>query len=344
MLMGGLCVYVFFVISGFYMALILTQRYDAKAHLKMFYLNRFLRIYPTYWFVLALAICYYCVCNYITSGKTPEPVLFAISLHVNIWQTAAMWFANITLFGHDLMHCFHWSPVSGFSFLAYQATNHPSGVFWLGDATWISPAWSLGVEVVFYCMVPFIYDKSKAFLVSFAGVSIFSFWYLNQYTVGGAYFVGFSSIWMFVLGIFGFRFYQWAKPLFQKITCKPLQAFVYSSPIAWVVLFPSIFKSDLNLVVVILVGALSVPLLFFISERSSIDRLIGNLSYPLYISHELVSGAVASATHRFQIGVRTQAWLEIVASIIFASFLYFLFDRCFEQLRSRNVSQAVKPA
>jgi peptidoglycan/LPS O-acetylase OafA/YrhL len=42
----------FFMISGLYMALILSDKY--RRSLKTFYVNRALRIFPTYWLVLLL--------------------------------------------------------------------------------------------------------------------------------------------------------------------------------------------------------------------------------------------------------------------------------------------------
>lgn len=42
----------FFVVSGFYMALVLHQRYGGR--LRDFYANRLLRLFPLYWAALAL--------------------------------------------------------------------------------------------------------------------------------------------------------------------------------------------------------------------------------------------------------------------------------------------------
>lgn len=54
---AGLAVKVFFVVSGFYMALILSEKYEAKPRGRwLFYSNRFLRIFPLYWVVLGVDV------------------------------------------------------------------------------------------------------------------------------------------------------------------------------------------------------------------------------------------------------------------------------------------------
>ena len=53
-LLGGqTSVQLFYIFSGFYMSLILNQKYIAKnSSFKLFITNRLLRLFPIYWFVL----------------------------------------------------------------------------------------------------------------------------------------------------------------------------------------------------------------------------------------------------------------------------------------------------
>lgn len=56
---GEIAVQSFFIISGFYMSLVLDRKYDAAANLtnyKLFITNRLLRLYPIYWIILILTI------------------------------------------------------------------------------------------------------------------------------------------------------------------------------------------------------------------------------------------------------------------------------------------------
>ena len=50
---GPLAVQAFFIISGFYMSLILNEKYiGVNNSYKLFISNRFLRLYPMYWVIL----------------------------------------------------------------------------------------------------------------------------------------------------------------------------------------------------------------------------------------------------------------------------------------------------
>src|SRR5262245_33449300 len=53
---GPLAVQAFFVISGFYMALVLNERYDRPELNRTFYVNRALRIYSLYAVFLLLSL------------------------------------------------------------------------------------------------------------------------------------------------------------------------------------------------------------------------------------------------------------------------------------------------
>lgn len=52
--MGGAAVPAFFIISGFYMTLILETKYRGSDQLWLFYSNRVLRLFPLYWFFVLI--------------------------------------------------------------------------------------------------------------------------------------------------------------------------------------------------------------------------------------------------------------------------------------------------
>ena len=51
---------IFFAISGFYMALVLNSKYDVSLRgSRLFWSNRLLRLFPTYWIVFLLTLVVY---------------------------------------------------------------------------------------------------------------------------------------------------------------------------------------------------------------------------------------------------------------------------------------------
>lgn len=66
---GPLAVQAFFIISGFYITLILNEKYvDVNNIYSLFISNRFLRLYPIYWSVLFLIIVSNFVVFYLSKG------------------------------------------------------------------------------------------------------------------------------------------------------------------------------------------------------------------------------------------------------------------------------------
>ncbi len=145
---GRAAVEIFFMISGFYMALILKQKYDSGIRgYKLFLTNRILRIYPLYWVIIVLTLLaslgaylfarnIWALIPFVNaSGTMTGFSLFAISM------------MNLTLFGQDLSHFRNYSPTTGFSqFLI------------------VPQSWTLALEMMFYLMAPFLV-KMKTWLL-----------------------------------------------------------------------------------------------------------------------------------------------------------------------------------
>ena len=72
--MGGeIAVELFFIISGFYMSLILNEKYNTPDKILIFYKNRFLKLFPIYWTVLIFTITLFVVSYFLLEkGSTLE--------------------------------------------------------------------------------------------------------------------------------------------------------------------------------------------------------------------------------------------------------------------------------
>lgn len=275
---GQLAVQMFYIISGFYMTLVLTEKY-ATAPVD-FYLNRALRLLPTYWIICAGALIAYGVLYEATGGGFFAE--FSKSLR---GASPAM---------------ISWAVLSNTSLV---------GLDWLTGKMplLIAPAWTLGLEVTFYALAPMIVRRNIGVLVALLGLSVLL--RLSAYLVygvGAPYTRGAYQFFPFELALFlaGALSYR----LYARIRDTDVGRWCGLSLIPAVLLLQVLQKGvTLSLpgnsaalvtcwVVFFSYFALAVPFLFRDTRASALDARIGALSYPLYLIHypllELYKGVI----------------------------------------------------
>jgi peptidoglycan/LPS O-acetylase OafA/YrhL len=247
----------FFVISGFYMAMVLNGKYRETAP-SVFYANRARRLLPTYYIgiILALAVSWQTVLSDFMNLSVPLRVMFLVQ--------------NSFIFGQDLSYIIC-NPVGAGCASPIALTLNP-------------PTWSIAAELVFYCVAPFLLKGiGRTFLLFSAGL-IYHF-LLNGipfplYTIdlfqpltrdSLAYFLYGSSFMFFGAGALSYHLSKDSKLSYYFVGLPALVALSYVNPPlpSWQ----------------LLLFALSVPLIFQITARNRVDRFIGELSYPVYIVH-----------------------------------------------------------
>jgi peptidoglycan/LPS O-acetylase OafA/YrhL len=124
-------VIVFFILSGFYMALVINEKYGNLPNgTAIFYEARFLRLYPAYAIILLASIA---VQNWFLMPN----VFFVPDPSLGWWQRALYITLNVTVIGQDV--------ASSFDPTFHLFQNHP-----------VSIAWTIGTEALFYLLAPFI--------------------------------------------------------------------------------------------------------------------------------------------------------------------------------------------
>jgi peptidoglycan/LPS O-acetylase OafA/YrhL len=274
MLVGGrLAVECFYFISGFLISYILTEgRYSSIGN---FYKSRYIRLFPTYIFIALLSIPIAVWSAHRFAGFAALPLTAKSLLLV----------ANATLFGGDWV-MFSAVNHGTFSFTSDFKNSNPQ----LFNFLLIPPSWTLGVELSFYAVAPFIIKRWKVLLailvVSLSirllairlGVGMHDPWTYRFFPL---------EIALFIIGAFVHQlaFKRWRLveririPLWLPTAIVSLIIVAYGSvPVPLIVKVPILLGSVV----------MSLPWLFGFNSSSKLDSWIGDLSYPIYVSHWFV--------------------------------------------------------
>lgn len=284
---SALAVEIFFMISGFYMALILGEKYTGNKSLRYFYKNRFLRIYPAYLFVLAAWL------------------LISISLRLEkghwvfLSDAVAMfsrsdWFtrlhasvANFFLLGQDslflLRSCQDGSLGLG---CAAQGALPP----WMMLA--VPQAWSIEVEMLFYLLCPLLVRLRTNVLAAVAFLLLAAKLYVLGVIPPGAYWaIRFPpfELALFCLGILAYRVYR---DYLKKRAGGPFMSMMAALFFSFLLFCRFIHSDVAQMAVTYMVAFAAMPYVFRLSRNNRADRFVGDLSYPIYLVHEAVAQMV----------------------------------------------------
>ena len=341
---GGDAVKVFFMISGFYMAMILREKYGRGLNgVIPFWKNRFLRLYPLYVVVLAASISWHLFCTWMTHGGTPVPSVIRIAHELPWWQCTWVWVTNLGLVGTDLPSLFHWSKNEGLRFLAALPADDVNGVVWMGYTVWVRQAWSIGAEIWFYALAPLLAFASRRALAGFGFATALITLGFHYYLPGPAYFFWPALLSYFVLGIGLFRLHAYLELEWHLPQSETMRGLIGASSVLWLVVLP---WAGLPLPPLLLyaTAAVSIPILFAVTKQNELDRRIGNLSYGIYLNHLLVTSIVAVAIKRLQLPPMGLVPLVILGSCCFALITERLVERPIERIRARIATARVQSA
>ncbi len=143
----------FFVISGFYMALVLNEKYGAGSYW-LFISNRLLRLWPTYFVVLILSL-----------GVADNWQSIAALDWLGLWFFIA---SQILIVGQDLYLFLFVNHEGALAFTAHYAEVSAP----LYGFAPIPQAWTLGLEIYFYLLAPFLVRRGPVFLASVIAASL----------------------------------------------------------------------------------------------------------------------------------------------------------------------------
>lgn len=354
---GPFAVQLFFVISGFYMALVLDDKYRGVRGIRAFYGNRLLRLLPTYYVALLLIVLVPWLAGLflgrsIQIGQMNTWASYGAQLPG--WLAPALKALNLSPLGQEL-------PVAGVLDLSGHAAKFqaPPGhdVMPLYFFMLLPPAWSLSLELQFYALAPWLTRRSAALLAGLFVAALSMHWLLPRLPFGNDEFWRNrnlpAQLGYFLLGMAGHRLYRLRTQVVWLGRLMLRGRWFWAATLALLVAYPWLPLSVRDPLVT---GgfALALPFVFAATASWQWDRMIGELSYPLYLSHWLVNQGWYGLEPLVQqrLPVLRHDWVSVLVAVVIslalATVIHWFVERPVDRFRQnwarRNLAATPLPA
>ena len=324
----------FFIISGFYMALVIDTRYYALP-VSSFYASRLLRLLPLYWVVGLLTLIAEIVL--VPRGqyfdKLASPLAYSTGLDLSslpLWIVFYIGLSLTTMLGLDTGLWLGFERIGGALSVAPYFAPGATSVMGVNP---VPQGWTIGLELLFYALAPFIVRRSIWLIGS---LCLFSLGFRLALIALGFSGVSWnrtlfpSELIYFLLGVLGYRLYVVLPRL--KLPARvqtmlalavlaiavsywPVEHFLRGSPI-W-----NVWNTAPYLLI-----AAGIPFLFKLTKNSALDANIGELSYPIYMCHVLVFGLITWSPLN-DAPIIGSGWPRYILSIVLVIAAAFMLDR-----------------
>lgn len=327
---GRQAVQIFFIISGFYMAMVLSSSRYATP--RDFYLSRFLRIFPPYWIALTVTVLLSAAAGLIfqrwllLSSYHDAPFShigkegFLLSVVSNLILFGQDW---VLFVNHDIGNAIHFT------------TNHANGAHPLWQYQLVPQCWTVGVELTFYILAPHLNRLSSRSLGVLALTTfvarLFTYQYLGLFHDPWTCRFFPFELGLFLFGMLGYRLYRRTAPYLPspRGLFKSRLAYLRGGIILLLLLYLHVravsyisqfVGYEMGLWISYPLWALSIPALFFVFSDRKDDRIVGEMSYPIYLVHVLVIQIVTIILAHFHIEYglgKISAILSTIVAVVF---------------------------
>lgn len=283
---GQVAVESFYMISGFYMALILNEKYTGEGSYKKFILSRFIRIFPVYWLVLAIVV----ILSVILYLFMEQPLYLGryIANYNCLSMSTILFFVfeNIVVLGQELLYFLKLDELCSPQLTYHVFSFNHTGYQYL----FVPQAWSISLEFVFYIIAPFLVTKAVrwqiALIILGIGAKIF---------FANTYYLSFDP-WTYRFFPFELPFFlagSIAYRSFKSIEKRPIPKYFGTMLLVICILLIFIYdnitiKDEVKSAVFYCICLISLPFIFREYMHHKMDRYIGELSFSIYISHHVI--------------------------------------------------------
>lgn len=336
---GNVAVQAFYIISGFYMSLVLNEKYAfVQKSYFLFISNRFLRLFPIYWIVLILTVLVSLIVGVVLGDYFRLTHYAAHMNELNPISSIYIVFSNILIFGQDWGLFMGVDPAGGFEFVKnFREAESPLYLYFL-----IPQAWTIGLELTFYLIAPFLVKRKIAVLLIMLSASL-SFRLIMYYN-------GFHhdpwthrffpfELAFFLLGALSYKILVWLRKQKLNPLLLPLN---FGICMLFTIFFQFFPESELTNVIYFIVIFLTLPFIFLYTKDNKWDAYIGEYSYVIYISHILVIFIVKKLLVKIHLPYSALSEVAIPLCFILSFVLIKFVSDKVENLRKQRVQNQMK--
>ncbi|QQX76792.1 MULTISPECIES: acyltransferase family protein [Aequorivita] len=314
--LGNYSVSFFFLLSGFLMTLIMHETYGYSFKgFNFFWLNRILRLYPTYLIILVVTI----IAIIIFPQLIRHPDLF-------MPKGGIEWIANITMI-------------------------YPNVVPHRIEPRLVPPSWALTNELFFYCLISF--GISKTFKRTFIWLTLSVLYFIGTYYFYNIATYRYSAIFASSLPFAMGASLYWITKTRTLINVRLFTILLVYILFVLNALFGhryGFFLKELAIYFNMLIAFVLVYLLytFKINQRiKKIDSYLGYYSYPIYLSHYLIaifySGIIGYGLIEGSFKLKMTAIIPYsLVLLLFCFFIVHLIDKNIDAYKRKLKKQELK--
>jgi peptidoglycan/LPS O-acetylase OafA/YrhL len=334
-----LAVQSFYIISGFLIALVWTNKYERRSNgLFLFYSNRAARIYIVYWSVLVISIVVALLMKWLMNdfpayfGSRPRALL-PYTIFTNIWIFGSSWAYWLGFAGSPP----DFSLDHGSFYFTMDYTSSPYPVW---GTMILAPAWTLDLELCFYLLAPLLVRLRLRYIFAIIAASLvarFS-WYAMGHDVDPWNYRFFPfEIGLFMLGVAAYR-------ISRMVAWQPspfLLKIVFAALVGSILGYGSLGLPNGSFVYLFVFAAL-IPYVFNLTRSWRVDRFLADMSFPLYLAHWPVASIVVFIRDRVLHlpPPEYRGLVPAIASVAAAALLVIFVERPVERWRQSRIVSA----
>lgn len=319
LLPGRIAVELFFVTSGYLIAgIIRSGKYSSRRN---FIFSRLVRIYPLYFVILILSL----ITNLFVGNQEIISIFDFLITNDNFFLIAYSILVNILIFGQDLLFFVSASP-KPFTFVSNYLEQRP----YLNQVLLVPQSWTLSLELYFYILFSYVCRYKKILIVLFIGSFILRFYFFgisigNQEPWDYRFFP--LEIEFFLLGVIISNIFNKYRSLLQTAYMRLAQITLYMIFLVSLLSYSFYKWQPINATIFYVLLYLPVlPIAAEFNRKNDIDNYLGQLSYPIYISHILIIHVFGAFYGNYQQDLTWRIFVVLVMLPINAILLRFIVE------------------